>query len=287
MRLFVTGATGFIGSHFVRAALLAGHDVVALRRSDNSQPRIALEGKPVWLTAPLGEVDENAFEGIDAVVHLAAAGVNTQEQNWEELFQANVSDSVKLWIQAARAGVQQFVICGSCFEYGRAAARYEFVPPDAPLEPTSAYGVSKAAASMAAIVLARQYQLQLIIARPFHVFGEGESEHRLWPALRRAALAGEDFDLSPGEQVRDFMPAEDVAVILLANCTSSDTKPGVARILHIGTGRPQTVRQFAESWWAKWNATGRLRFGTQPYRASEVMRYVPLIERNEPARLKT
>ncbi len=42
MRLFVTGATGFIGSHFVNQALAAGHEVVALRRTEQSRPRIEL-----------------------------------------------------------------------------------------------------------------------------------------------------------------------------------------------------------------------------------------------------
>ena len=174
--------------------------------------------------------------------------------------------------------MKRFVVAGSCFEYGRAGERYEFIPPDAPLEPTLSYPTSKAAASVAFVGFAAEIGMELSIHRIFQVFGEGESENRLWPSLRRAALAGEDFAMSPGEQVRDFVPVEQVAASLLTACSHRPAEAGRACIENIGTGRPQTVRQFAEHWWAKWQATGTLHFGVKPYRDGEVMRYVPKIE---------
>ena len=47
--------------------------------------------------------------------------------------------------------------------------------------------------------------------RLFQVFGEGESENRLWPSLKKAAISGENVDMTKGEQLRDFIPVEDVA----------------------------------------------------------------------------
>jgi hypothetical protein len=46
-------------------------------------------------------------------------------------------------------------------------------------------------------------------------------------------------------------------------------------VANIGTGQPQTIRQFAEHWWKEWGATGKLLPGALPYRDNEVMRYVP------------
>src|SRR5688572_26539768 len=68
VRIFVTGATGFIGSHFVNHALSAGHEVVALRRSADSIPRIAPTRNPAWLTGSLKQVTERDLAEVDVVV---------------------------------------------------------------------------------------------------------------------------------------------------------------------------------------------------------------------------
>jgi len=281
MRIFVTGATGFIGSHFVRAALAAGHTVTALRRGPDSRPVIALDedqsgSQLTWIDGGLGDVATHHLKNHDALVHLAAAGVKPGAAQWKECFEVNVSQSLNFWLRAADAGVEKFLICGSCFEYGRAADRYDLIPADAPLEPTGPYHASKAAASMAAHGLGVQRKLQLAILRPFHVFGEGESADRLWPSLRRAAERGEDFPMTLGEQVRDFIPVGDIAEAFL-RCLGQELTPGVPLVANLGTGKPQTLRDFAGHWWKAWGATGSLLLGQVPYRTDEVMRYVPFI----------
>lgn len=277
MKLFVTGGTGFIGSHFLNAAHAAGHEIVALRRSPTSEPRVPLVREPAWVESALAEVTVEQMLGCNVVVHFAAAGVLPRENDWASLFEINVSNSLKLWLRAIDAGIDRLVICGSCFEYGKAAERYEFIPVDAPLEPTGPYHASKAAASLAAFALARQKGLRLSILRPFHVFGDGEATGRFWPSLRDAARAGRDFPMTRGEQVRDFISVQNVASAFLADVECKNIHPGEPRIENIGSGRPTTLRAFAEVWWGKWAAQGNLLFGALPYRDDEVMRYVPKI----------
>jgi len=309
MHLFVTGSTGFIGSHFVRAALAAGHEVTGLR-FPGTQPVVPIPdfSRLTWV-----EGDLNAFlldtaspatrhsplatsACSSALVHLAAAGVNPKQATWDLCFDVNLNQSLQLWRRAAASGIKQFVICGSCFEYGMSAERYDFIPVTAPLEPTGAYHASKAAATMAAYALGVENKLKMAILRPFHVFGEGEGPDRFWPSLRKAALAGEDFPMSPGEQIRDFIPVEQVAQAFLKTLDLMGRDPlkrvevemlernspqplnqptAQPLIANVGTGRPQTLRAFAEHWWKKWGATGKLFPGALPYRDNEVMRYVP------------
>jgi nucleoside-diphosphate-sugar epimerase len=275
MRLFLTGGTGFIGSHFLRSALAAGHAITALRRS--SPAKIPLPEDPHWLEHTMPEVEPADLAGHDVLVHLAAVGVSPQKADWATLFRVNVTESLDLWRRAAHAGIQRFLICGSCFEYGKAGERYEFIPPDAPLEPSSGYAASKAAATMAAVALAREHGLSLTVARPFHTFGEGQHTENFWPSLRRAALAGENFPMTGGEQARDFMPVEELAAAFLRLLECS-APPGMPLIRNIGTGQPTTLRTFAEDWWSRWEAKGKLLPGALPYSAHEVMRYVPLVE---------
>jgi nucleoside-diphosphate-sugar epimerase len=278
VRILVTGATGFIGSHFVNYASSAGQDIVALRRSAGSVPRIVLARNPEWLTAAISQVTERELAGIDAIVHLAAAGISPRTGTWDELLEWNVVAPAKLMLTAANAGVKRFVAAGSCFEYGRAGERYEFIPTDAPLEPTGPYAASKAAGGLLLRTIAEEKKLKLSYLRLFSVFGEGQHESNLWPMIRRAALAGENLPLTSGEQVRDFIPVERVAAELLSAARDETLEAGVPRVCNIGTGRPQTVRQFAEHWWREFGAQGQLLIGKLPYRSDEVMRYVPQVQ---------
>jgi nucleoside-diphosphate-sugar epimerase len=276
MKIFVTGGTGFIGSHFLNCALAAEHEVVALRLPGD-QPKIRLSKNPEWLDASLADDCSSHLEGCQALVHLAAVGVSPQKVTWGKLLQVNVVQSVQLWNQAIFANVKRLVICGSCFEYGRSGERHDLIPPDAPLEPLNAYAASKAAATVAALALAAEQNVEQLILRPFHVYGEGQHESNFWPSLKIAAFNGHDFPMTAGEQVRDFIPVEQVAAAFVRALDRSDLEPGQPKIENLGTGQPQSLRAFAEHWWKVWNAKGKLLPGALPYRNHEVMRYVPLI----------
>jgi nucleoside-diphosphate-sugar epimerase len=275
MRFFVTGGTGFIGSHFIKQALTECYEVHAIRRP-GSVPRIILPVEPFWHEGSLESNYDDVLKNCNVFVHFAASGVDSIAASWEECFNVNVIQSLSLWRRAVDKGVSRFVICGSCFEYGRSGERYDFIPTDAPLEPTGAYHASKAAATLAAIALGIEKKIEVVILRPFHVYGEGESVRRFWPMLRQAALQGEDFSMTQGQQVRDFTPVEEVAMKFL-KYSVTPTFRGEPMIYNVGTGRPQTLLEFGLHWWKTWNASGKLLAGKFPYRKNEVMRYVPKI----------
>jgi nucleoside-diphosphate-sugar epimerase len=276
MKIFVTGSNGFIGSHVVNTALNDGHEIVGLRRS-YKPAKIDLSLQPTWVEGTLEDDMRNALEGCESIIHLAAYGVNPSLDSWQEAFRWNVSASLDFWFQAKQAGVKRVIIAGSCFEYGRSAERYAYVPCDAPLEPMNSYGASKAAATIAAMAFGRENEVELAVLRPFHIFGEGESQERLWPSLKKAALAGEDFPMTLGEQIRDFTPVEFSAKTFIHYATEAIIQKGEPEIHNLGTGQPISLKSFAEEQWKRFGATGRLKYGEIPYRTNEVMRYVPLV----------
>jgi nucleoside-diphosphate-sugar epimerase len=277
MKIFLTGATGFIGSHFVNQALEAGHTVLGLRRGPTSQPRIPLLQDPLWLDKSMEKVESADFAGYDILVHLAAHSANVPYDNLLNCLNWNLMAPMHLFDQARIAGIDKFLVAGSCFEYGTSGENCSFITVDAPLQPTQTYPASKAAASIVFLQWARQYQLSLHLMRIFQVFGEGEAEGRLWPSLRRAALAGEDFPMTDGEQIRDFINVVDVARAFVAEAESLMDVKGNVLLKNIGSGHPQTIRAFSEKWWDTWQASGKLLIGALPYREGEVMRYVPEI----------
>lgn len=273
--VFVTGATGFIGRAFLEVAQRHGVPVVALARQASPA---ASTNTIRWVDAPMDQVPADVLAGCRSLVHLAAAGVSSGGDDWDICQQVNVQQSMQLWRAAVAAGIRRFVICGSCFEYGRAGERYDRIPVTAPLEPVTPYAASKAAATMLALGLAAQARLELAVLRPFHVYGEGEAPTRFWPALHAAARAGRDFPMTAGQQVRDFTPVSLVAERFHAELGDQNLIPGQPVIRNVGTGIPQTLENFARSCWANAQASGRLLVGAVPMRANEVSRYIPLID---------
>jgi len=280
MKIFLTGGTGFIGSHFINQAHAAGHEIIALRRSPTSRPRVPLLHQPQWLDQEMAAVAPEDMEGCSTLLHLAAHSANAPYDTLENCLQHNLLAPLALFRSAISAGIRRFIVAGSCFEYGTAGERYEFIPPDAPLEPTASYPASKAAASVAFTALAHEQALQMLILRIFQVYGEGEAESRFWPSLRAAAHAGRDMPMSEGLQVRDFIHVAQVAARFVAALSSPLPPPGQPLVENLGTGTPLTLRAFAQREWHAMAATGRLIFGATPMRKNEVMRFVPLVSKS-------
>lgn len=277
MKLFVTGGTGFVGSHFLKQALEAGHTVVAQRRT-GSLPRFMLPLEPSWVDRPLDGDFSAELHGCDAVVHLAAHTPNPPYAPLDECLYWNVFATIRLLQQAASLGVKNVIIAGTCFEYGAAADGLDFVDPATEMKPSLTYPISKAAATTACLGLARHLDLRLQVLRIFQVYGDGESPARFWPSLRAAALEGRDFSMSAGVQVRDFVPVTIVAQQFLQALTFKGVEPGRPHLRNIGTGRGQSLLDFARHWWALWQATGKLQPGQRGLRPNEIARLVANID---------
>lgn len=275
MRLFLTGGSGFIGAHVLSAAMAAGHEVRALRRSPSSVPPIPLPCQPIWWEGHLQDLTAACLEGVDAVVHLASVGVSPKQASWSELVQVNVAGSLRLLELAAEVGVCRCVVAGTSHEYGNAARRFDAIPADAPLEPLSAYGASKAAAFQLLRAFAIERRLELFYGRIFSAYGEGQYEANFWPSLRRAAMAGEDFAMTSGRQISDFIPVPVVADHILQACSRPDIRAGVPLVANIGSGVATSLLSFAKAEWDRLGAIGQLNPSSLPDRPNQIERYVP------------
>lgn len=277
MKIFLTGGNGFIGSHLLRLLGTTTHQVTALRRSTSS-PCIDIGKEPLWLGKAMDALEPSDFSGIEVFVHLASVGVSPKTASWHDLFHWNVLVMLDLLEKAHLAGVKRFVLAGSFIEYGLSANKYDFIPTDAPLLPTSPYAASKAAGFIAANTFAIEKQIELCYLRIFSAYGDGQYINNFWPSLRAAALSGGDFLMTPGGQVRDFVPVERVAKAFLHSIEDqSVAQKGVPFVANIGTGHPTSMLEFAKKCWADWGAKGRIIAGAKPYRANEPMRFVPQI----------
>ena len=110
------------------------------------------------------------------------------------------------------------------------------------------------------------------------MFGEGEATTRFWPSLRAAALEGRDFNMSAGVQVRDFIHVSEVARKFLQALEFEGVEPGRPHLRNVGTGRAQSLLDFARHWWSEWHAIGQLQPSQVGLRPGELARLVANVD---------
>lgn len=178
-RIGVTGPEGFIGRQLVPHLLDVDHSVRALsRRAPAGEPQgpdsARLQAAYVDLERPDTIVHE-AFEGLDAVIHLAGLAHNEAPGGnaaAERLDRINVDGARRVAEAAATAGVRRFVFVSSATVHGPTSGAKVF-REDSPLAPVGAYAASKVAAETALRRLAQDLDLQVCIVRPPLVYGPG------------------------------------------------------------------------------------------------------------------
>jgi nucleoside-diphosphate-sugar epimerase len=168
MKIAVTGATGFIGSHLAECFTDAGHEVTVLARSPQRLARIGhLPVRAVYGDLDRADALRDFATGQDAVVH--AAGL-TLAKSRDEFVRINVCGSVRL-LESALAnspGLRRFVFVSSQAAMGPSPAGGS-LGEEAPRRPISAYGESK---SLAEDQLARfADRVPITFVRPPWVYG--------------------------------------------------------------------------------------------------------------------
>lgn len=272
MKIFVTGATGFIGGHFINV-VPKQIEIFANRRNKNKS-KIKPNRKINWIEKSLQDLDAKDLNNIDAIVHFASVGVSPQKATWEDLYHFNVNCTLSLLKIAELSGVKRVIMAGSFTEYGLSANAYKYIPSTAAMLPTTAYASSKAAAFELSHAFCSNAKISLFYNRIFSAYGEGQFEGNLWPSLQKAARGGKDFQMTNGKQIRDFVSVEHVAREFLRDLTLEIDNTFSPKVRNICSGKGVSILEFASKWWKIWNAKGKLLPGKIPNRRNEPIRFV-------------
>ena len=232
--VFVTGATGLVGSWLVRHLLAAGADVVALVRDWVPQSEVRRRHMLERIKVVRGDVRDQALlervlgeYEIDTVMHLAAQTiVGVANRNPVSTFEANIQGT---WaaLEACRRSpsVKQVVVASSDKAYGD----QEQLPyvEDAPLQGQHPYDVSKSCADLIAHTYAVTYALPVVITRCGNFYGGGDLNwNRIVPGTIRSVVRGQRPVIrSDGHYVRDYFYVEDGAAAYMLLAESLADRP--------------------------------------------------------------
>lgn len=260
--MLVTGASGFVGTQIVKQLQQNGHALRLVARA-GAASRLAgqtpdadiIQCDDVFAQTP--QWWEQACKGVDAIIH-AAWYVNPADYLDSEQNAACISGTFKMAQGAAVARVQHFVGLGTCMEY---ALPSEQLSIDSPTAPATVYGACKLALFTILDGFFEATDVQFSWCRLFYLFGEGENDKRLYPYLHRCLAAGKPATLGAGTQLRDYL---DVAVAGAAIADVVDT--GQVGAINVCSGRPVSIRAFAESIADRYGRRDLLEFGVhQPH----------------------
>lgn len=233
MKIFLTGADGFIGSH-VAKELKKHHHVME-----------SMYGRGDYM------LDLSNYESVlsmlqrtrpDAIIHCAGIVDKSDKARLNVTFTSNLLQA----IHQAELSLQKIIICGSASEYGVVNTDLP-IPEQYSRHPVGEYGVAKAAETDLALQLAQRWQIPVVVARIFNPIGRGMPPGLLVPSLIRQLNAIEEgaqnqISLSRLDSKRDYIDVRDVAVafgvLLNGNMHSA--------VYNIGRGQAVTTQDLVD-----------------------------------------
>ena len=262
MKVIVTGAAGFIGSHLVDRLLARGDRVVGVDSFDTfydpAIKRRNLEGALAGGGFALAEADIRDLqamgdavrraggEGADAIVHLAArAGVRPSIAQPALYADVNVNGTVQVLELARALGVRRFVFGSSSSVYGN-APRVPFSESDPVDAPISPYAATKRAGELICHTYRHLHGLSIACLRFFTVYGPRQRPDLAIHSFARRMAAGEPVPLfGDGSSQRDYTYVDDIVDGIEGALAFTEGEPRF-EIFNLGESRTTTLRRLVE-----------------------------------------
>ena len=268
MKILVTGATGFIGSYVIKRLLSLNHEVLATAIESEEVARNRLDARVTYcsyqLGEPIQEEQRTFFKQADRCIHLAWGGLSNFKAEEHEKEYPDVH--FQFLTTLLDLGVKRMTITGTCLEYGLQEGELDETMT---CSPVTAYGKGK-------LILLNQlsaittHEISFDWVRLFYMYGEGQNPKSILAQLDRAIVENHPvFNMSKGEQWRDYLPIEKIAAILV----DLALKENGCGIVNCANGKPISILELVENHLAKRAVQLELNQGYYPYPDYEPFRF--------------
>lgn len=262
IKILVTGATGFVGNHVIQELLT--HDEIEIIASSRSAERAKTFDwfdSVVYVPWNIGDaLPKNLntyFQHPDQCIHLAWDGLPDfrTEAHTTDFF-LNHRDFLKALVAG---GIQKMSVIGTCLEYGLAEG--ELSETDHP-QPTLAYPIGKNMLREFLEDFQKQHPFEFDWIRLFYMYGDGQNPKSILAQLEQSLAENQPtFNMSGGQQIRDYLPVKKVAEVIT---NLALLKKGNGTI-NCCSGNPITIQKLVEDFIATKQAQIELRLGFYPY----------------------
>jgi nucleoside-diphosphate-sugar epimerase len=270
MKILVTGATGFVGKYIINELLKRNVEIVATSSNEEKAKQELWFNEVRYIQFDFAQFDSKAnyllfFNEPDIVIHLAWEGL----PNYTSAFHLteNLPTHKALLKNLICNGVKDVTVTGTCLEYGmqEGCLNEDMIP-----KPLSAYAIAKNELRTFIEELQQQYPFSFKWIRLFYMYGKGQSTNSILSQLDKALANGDTvFNMSAGEQTRDYLPVEKVA----ENIVGIALQQNVDGIINCCSGIPVTIKEFVEQHLHEVGKTIELNLGYYPYTNYEPMHF--------------
>lgn len=270
MKVLVTGATGFIGNYVIQELLSQkGIEVIATSSNRNNAKEKSWYNEVNYIEHDIYKTSaENLFQKFnspDILIHLA----------WGNLSNFKSQDHVDIELPAhyfflenlIKNGLKDLTCIGTCLEYG---LQEGCLNEEMDSNPIIAYPIAKNSLRKKLEKLTQSFQISFKWVRLFYMYGEGQSPKSILQLLDKVLQNGEsEFNMSFGEQVRDYLPVTTVSknIIIFA------LQHKIEGIINCCSGNPITIKQLVEDYLKQRNKEIKLNLGYYPYTDYEPMKF--------------
>lgn len=252
MKLLVTGAYGFIGSHLVEELVKKGYEVRAFVYYNSFNDWGWIDALPNEVMEHIevfqGDIRDyhavkKAMEHVEAVFHLAALiAIPFSYCAPDAYVDTNVKGALNVLQAAKETGVGRVLVTSTSEVYGTA----QYVPIDEkhPLQAQSPYSATKIAADRLAESFYRSFQLPVTIVRPFNTYGPRQSARAVIPTIITQLLAGKkEIKLGALTPTRDFNYVKDTVNGFISVYESGET---IGEEINIATQKEISIGELAQ-----------------------------------------
>ncbi|MEO8415624.1 MAG: NAD-dependent epimerase/dehydratase family protein [Ginsengibacter sp.] len=267
MKILVTGATGFVGKHVINELLKNDHQVIAAARKNdlgNNADRIT------YTFLDIDNLDKTQnyfswFDNPDLLIHLAWQGL----PNYTSLFhfENNLPVQYSFLKNMVVNGLKNMVVTGTCFEYGM---KEGCLAEDMIADPQNPYALAKDTLRKFLFELQKKHAFDCKWIRLFYMYGEGQNANSILSQLQTALKNNDEvFNMSGGEQERDYLPVEKIAEYIVTIALQKK----ISGIINCCSSKPIKVKRLVENYLKDTKQEIKLNPGYYPYTDYEAMSF--------------
>lgn len=256
-RILLTGVTGFLGSHLAKELLVAGYDVVALKRKSSSLHRVQSIASEIKFFDIDGLNFEDLFRRcgkIDTIIHTATC-YGRNNESVSDIFLANTEFPLRLLDVGSRFGVKIFLNADTIL--------YKYL---------NLYSLSKNQLLQWGKFFSINRKIYFANVRLEHFYGSDDEATKFSTYIINSCLDNVPvLKLTKGEQKRDFIYIDDVVSAFMMLLKTTEKSDNYFVEFDVGSGKSISIRDFVETVHRLTASKTILDFGAIPYRDGEVM----------------
>jgi nucleoside-diphosphate-sugar epimerase len=264
MRIVITGGNGFVGKNLIPKLVNADHDILQITTNPELSEKLYGNNIRIYHYKDSGSDLKKALVDFEpeTVIHLASyLTAEDDTASMEKLLNANIIFLCSILNALKGTDLKWFINTGSFAEYFRG---------DGKLDPAYLYTATKTASRIFVDYYSKAYNFNYMTIAPYTIYGGIDTQKKIIDIIYDSLFSSEKINLTPGNQVLDFIHIDDVTDFYLACLAALKRMP--SRIsFQLGTGQGHTLKEIASMMEKQTGRKANIQWGGKSYRSRDVM----------------